>query len=872
MAGSEQGGRPPSARPWRMPIVPEDYDRSPLSAAEEEALEERRSLMGGGTGTCRAHAVRAALRRLTTPLVDVTARDERVDGRRGVLVAATTALCNEMLRRRRAFWQWSTEDWLETVAATPAAYTRRHFAQYGYSASAGRGPLRMMAYFLGEIADLRAAGMGKTASRAAQVAFGSDLIAREQGRIRAVLTVGEGYSDGGTWDRLRTALSLLALLNRSPYLEDISLASLIDAAAAGLTAPHRRDYYQVRHIARALHVLHILDADAYGRIPVHVPVKGRANAPDTQGIAPEWVAWCDAWRWSVIDLETPARDNYDTDALAAGRWLARTHPTITAPDQWTLTLARAFVGYICQAGVGADAQANQREMFARHGRLGQPLGPPRIDARLASMRRVFSDWQDTAHAVAGQPPRRIGLHFKPSVAFRTPRTVQRKLQPSPRDIDLTVWHKLTGAAAHLSAADLGPNDHYPLAFVRAAALLWVTSARRPNEIARLRVGCVRREWDPEMLDDAGEPLEQDAHFTYLLIPAGKTRGPFWIPIPAFAGDAVETWERERPAGQSALRDPKDGRAAEFLFCYRNTRMGDDWLGTVLIPLLCRKANVAASDAVGRFTPHRGRSTIATLLRRAGVPLDSISAFLGHSSPEMVRRYVRDDPHRHARTMRQADILVRTMRGLYDPGAAGAGLPAVFFYLAYGVDKRPRLCASPQHLACPHRLRCVQCAMFLDAEEAERVERTPGVLQIMVPVPMDAGDVALEMGNRAALDTILDERAALPPPDPPSAAFRVNTWAGRPDEEVPTSYLIGSSNVRALENRRATLGAELERLTRDKKDNRNRLVTALKHQIREIEEAVAVIVRGSGQDDNAEGMIERADAGAEAANPDPPRAR
>lgn len=850
MDASESVNRLAGTPRWRMPITRADYDRGPLTPVELAALEERRSLADGRTGSSEARAVRATLRRLIIPLVDVQARFPLTNEQHGALIPATTALCNEMLGRRQAFWQWSTDDWIETIAPTPTAYTRRHFAQYGYSASAGRGPLRMMAYFLGGVSDLRAAGMRKNASLSAEVAFGADLIAREQGRIRTVLTVGEGYSDGHTWARLRTTLSVLALLNRSPYLEDLSLSSLIEMATKGLTVPYRTDYYLVRHIARALHVLHILTDEAYGRIPRHVLTGEQAPGPDTHGIAPEWAAWCVAWRRAVSDLEVRVRANYYTDALAAGRWLLRTHPSITTPEHWTVTVAREFVGYVCQSGIGADAPEKRQETYARHGQLGQPIGPTRMDARLASMRRVFSDWQDTPHAVAGQPPRRITLHVKPYVAFRTPQTVQRQLQPHPRDIDLTVWHKLMGAAARLTGADLGPHDHYPLAFVRAAALLWVTSARRPNEIARLRVGCVRRDWDTEMRDDAGHPIARDAQFTYLLIPAGKTRGPFWIPIPAFTGDAIEAWETERPSGQPALRDPKDGRAADVLFCYRNARMGREWLSTVLIPVLCRVANVETADALGRFTPHRGRSTIATLLRRSGVPLDSISAFLGHSSPEMVRRYVRDDPHRHARTMRQADVLVRTMLGLYDPNAAGAGLPSVFFYLAYGADKRPRLCASPQHLACPHRLRCVQCAMFLDAEEAEQLERKPGVLHINVPVPMAAEDVALETGNTAVLDAILDERTALPPPEPPNPAFRINKWVGCPEEEVPTSYLISSLNVHALDSRRATLVTELERLARNKKDNRNRLVTALKQQIQEIEEAVAALTIGNKRDDMA----------------------
>jgi len=397
-----------------------------------------------------------------------------------------------------------------------------------------------------------------------------------------------------------------------------------------------------------------------------------------------------------------------------------------------------------------------------------------------------------------------------------------------------------GAAARLRPEDLGANVYYPFEFVRAAAFVWVTSARRPNEIVRLRVGCIRRDWNPEMLDDDGQPVDQDAQFTYLHVPLGKTSGPFWIPIPAFTADAIEAWERIRPVGQPRLRDPKDGADAEYLFCYRGKRIGKNWLCRTLIPLLCRTANVDATDARGKLTPHRGRSTIATLLRRAGVPLDNISTFLGHRSPDMVRRYAREDPFQHARVMRQADVLVRTMMGLYDPGAAAQGLPSVFFYLAYGPDKRPRLCASPQHLACPHRLRCVQCAMFLDAEEAEALEHKPGMLRVSVAVPMAPEDAALARGDKETLDAILDRRKDMPPPEPPGPAFHVNKWMGRPDEEVPTSYLIAARNREALETRLARLVADLDRLRRQHKDGRNQLVRTFARQIAQIEEGLQSI--------------------------------
>ena len=81
------------------------------------------------------------------------------------------------------------------------------------------------------------------------------------------------------------------------------------------------------------------------------------------------------------------------------------------------------------------------------------------------------------------------LSFNPREAFRLPSAIHKLIQPDPRDIDEVLWCKLTYAAATLSAEDCPKGGRYPLSYHKAAALLWITSARRPNEIARLQVGC-----------------------------------------------------------------------------------------------------------------------------------------------------------------------------------------------------------------------------------------------------------------------------------------------------------------------------------------------------------------------------------------------
>src|SRR5712692_4768998 len=123
------------------------------------------------------------------------------------------------------------------------------------------------------------------------------------------------------------------------------------------------------------------------------------------------------------------------------------------------------------------------------------------------------------------------------------------------------------AAATLAQSDLPPNTKYSLTFYRALALVWVTSARRPNEIARLRLDCLREDLGPEMLNEDGVPVEkvidgkeyressqEDGEnklpkIYYLQIPAGKSRGSFWIWLPDYVAEAINAWKRERPSQQ-----------------------------------------------------------------------------------------------------------------------------------------------------------------------------------------------------------------------------------------------------------------------------------------------------------------------------------
>src|SRR5262245_16452548 len=106
-----------SIETWHMPIVPENYDRRPLTPEEIDALAIacRLGLKSKGlTGLKRATPF---LMRFQHPIFDVVALRSR-DLRR--YRAFRCFLYEEMLRRRTSFWEWSEEEWLETLSIMQA--------------------------------------------------------------------------------------------------------------------------------------------------------------------------------------------------------------------------------------------------------------------------------------------------------------------------------------------------------------------------------------------------------------------------------------------------------------------------------------------------------------------------------------------------------------------------------------------------------------------------------------------------------------------------------------------------------------------------------------------------------------------------------
>jgi len=379
--------------------------------------------------------------------------------------------------------------------------------------------------------------------------------------------------------------------------------------------------------------------------------------------------------------------------------------------------------------------------------------------------------------VNGKQHPKLHLTWVPHEAFRTPDTVLAACQPNPKDIAEDAWFKLIWAACTLTKDKLhahSRNPQYPLAYYRAAALIWVTAARRSDEIRRLHVGCVRREWAPEMRDEHGVPIEPAEELCYLRIPTNKMRGEFYVPVPAYVADAIEVWESIRPPNQGTLLDRKTHKPTQYLFQYRNDLMGEKFLNGSVIPLLCKLAGVSQTDVVGRITSHRARATTATWMHKMGMAPADIGKLLGHTDPlRSLPWYLREDKHRLGRAYRKANPLERYVAAILDTNAHARQEPCVFYYLSDGPDGRPRMCGNPHFSRCIHQLQCIECEAFIDHEQAETIEKREGAMVISVPVPLPPQVVAeLNEQDEAGSDA-RTKLEALPPPMLPSPAFHFN---------------------------------------------------------------------------------------------------
>jgi integrase len=739
---------------WSWPINPLCYDQNPgLDDAESHALQVINHAIDARNNHWLQLVPREpALQRLLQPIHDVRALIRISPNQYPSLVST---LWKAMAVRQTTFWAWSDAEWLDVLNGT--LLDEPYFQSHGKHATSS---LVALAYLCCEFSQLRAVTSFQPGLLARKL-FSADLCDQAFRRVSDMLT-----SWGYHLPIIRNfacAVDQVFLANRSPYLEDLTAESL-DQIRREMLSPTYAHWAVT--LSEALVGLKILDKPLDGlnrpSMPQHM---GNMYA----GIAETWVTWARRW-CERTPLAPKSRERIFREIVMAGRWLAAQHPAITSPAQWTPELATEYVAAVTRATVGE--WANTTTMLNK-GKLGKPLAPRTKSCRLFSLRLFFRDCQQWQW---------IACTFNPAVYLATPRTIQSQIGPDPRVIRDDIWAKLLWAGLNVAEEDLpgfgttggavARSPIYPLAFVRALAIVWLFGGLRQNEIRRLRVGCVRWQREDVCIPASNDILPKDA-VCFLHIPVNKTGTAFTKPVDCAVGEAIAAWECIRPA-QPAGVDPKTGEVVDFLFAYRGHPVGPDYINHSLIALLCRKAGVPIQHTRGTITSHWARSTIASQLYNAKEPmtLAELQAWLGHRTPNSTQQYVEVSPTRLAKAYADAAYFRRNTRTIdvlinqdaVVNGDAANGLPWKYYDLGHGY------CTYDFFDQCEHRMACAQCAFYRpkNAFLELLLEKKMHLLHMRQDIPLTDLELAVVDGDLTATERLISQLNDVPTPAGPTA--------------------------------------------------------------------------------------------------------
>ncbi|MFN8475527.1 MAG: site-specific integrase [Anaerolineae bacterium] len=733
-----------SEQTWHWPVDITAYrrasDLSALEAAELAYLVHRHAVSNGHWAP-RSYQVLERLRRPVMDVLALTGADEQTRS------TTLTVIVAEMHRRQRAFWGWTSDEWVETLCASGAAFEQRHATTHSC-----RAHLLALSYLLCDFQGLAALGAFDRLALARKV-FGVSWVDQAVQRVFDIVTRW-GYRPTQAKIVYR-AVSEALLANRSPRLEDLTLDGLVDLRRQ-MPRDARESLFAV---SRALVSLGILDRP----LPMyqHQTTPSEVRDP-TQGVADEWVGWCQRWR-ETTTLAPRSREGAYSNLLRVGRWVTRTHAEAVSPADWTRELAAEYVAAVDRLHIGEWATPT----MLNRTRLGQPVSPKGKFHYLSDMSSFFRDLQEWGW---------IARRFDPRRCFAAPRSIRDLMGPKPRVLADDVWAKLLWAGLNLSETDLSVSYHsqehyYPLAMVRALALVWLFAGLRSDEIHRLRVGCVRWQTRDATVQGGQDVLPKEA-VCLLDIPTNKTSSAFTKPVDRVVGEAIAGWERQRPT-QPTTVDRKTGEVVDFLFAYRGRQMSKDYLNATLIPLLCQKAGVQDSDARGRITSHRARSTIATQLANAKNPMTlfELQMWLGHRHTASTLNYVTTTPTKLAKAYADAGYFERNVRVVevlidqdaIESGRAASGEPWKFYDLGHGY------CTYDFFDQCPHRMACAKCGFYVPkgSSQAQLLEGKANLQRMLQEMPLlDDERAAVEEGL-SAMETLLARLADVPTPSGPT---------------------------------------------------------------------------------------------------------
>jgi integrase len=731
---------------WRSPITGRRFDTTiALRSEERQAIEQLgvRNLRRLQYHDPSAPGWRV-IRRLLGPLEAVNAGLDSppTPHRRRAMLDVVAVLLVRSVELNRTFWGWTTPEWVHVLGRDHAEFRR---AAPAWAGDEVRPYLAAHAYLLGSFGEFHRLGSFQRLTLSWRI-FGRDRVNSEITRVRAVL--GEwGYQLGRDDDQLLPMVACqLFLFNRSPHLDDLS-TDLFDRFRGDrlLKGARLNTLYALQ---RAVAALGFCDPPEH-RIGGH--------AIRASGGAPVWERWVDRWH-STSTLTPRTRGHVRSSLLKVGRWLAAEHPEFADPAAWTRQTCAAWVAALDRMNVGDYVQRTA----GLKDRVGKPLEASSKENQLTAIRRFFGDCQEWEWL-----PRR----FDPQRVFATPRSITALLGPNPRVIADEIWAKLVWAGLNLAQDDLPvtkAGHFYPLDLVRGVTLTWLFSGLRSDEIARLRIGCIRWQHDDAAIaGDSDQVLARDA-VCLLDVPAHKTGTAFTKPVDPILGQSLDTWQAVRPA-QPRLLDRRTNEKVDLLFAFRARRVSSYYINNTVIPMLCRKAGVPAADVRGNITSHRARSTIASQLYNAKEPMTlfELQAWLGHRSPQSTQYYAKISPVTLTRAYTDAGYFarnVRTIEVLLDrdavtSGAAANNEPWQYYDLGHGY------CTYTFFEQCPHRMACARCDFYTPkaSSRGQLLEAKDNLQRMLATIPLSDDERAAVDEGQAALDGLLERLIDVPTP-------------------------------------------------------------------------------------------------------------
>lgn len=756
----------------RWPFDLSVYDRSPFLTNEEIRTLAAVMVMREADNKYWLTVHGNALARLLKPVDDVL---DYTGVKHPSYRSGTKAnLVRAMHKRGTCYWAWSSSDWIEVLGAS--------YREFGKDCAYRQCRINLIAfcYLTSNFTDLYLLG-SYSAYRLAKRVFGKHAVNSAIETVRSELRK-IGYGNTAGLRESPNVLCKVILLNRSPYLKDITVEAL---EKVRVQYPSKISSAGTISLSHALNGIGIISKTLEQRRDVEPTRLSFLNVP------PEWLDWCQRWH-ETSPLEPATRRGLFYCLLKTGRWLNKSKPGVSSPQVWTYELAADYVAALLRSNNGDWSGCNR---WLKN-KIGKPLSPWTMAHSLAAMRIFFRDCQEWGW---------IQRQFNPSRAFRTPPSISAKITPNPRVIADDIWAKLLWAGLNLTAEDLpqpykrrtlaGELYFYPLEMVKALTLVWLFAGLRANEITRLRVGCIRWQREDVTIHETGEVLPKDA-VCWLDVPVNKTKHAFTKPVDRAVGEAIAEWERMRPEQPPAL-DKKTNEMVHYLFTFRGRQVGFTYINKRLIPLLCKKAGVPEYDARGPITSHRARSTVATQLSNSKEPMSlfELQEWLGHQSPNATRYYANVNPTKLAKKYEKAGYFernVRTIEVLIDrdaivSGAALQGEPWQYYDLGHG------WCTNAYFKECPHRMACPKCQFYVpkDSAKGQFIEGQANLQQMLQRIPLTDDERAAVEEGMELFESLCQRLADVPTPAGPTPRQLIELTRSRKDDSLQKGQIVKS---------------------------------------------------------------------------------